>query len=110
MRVENRSTLGVSGSVGRGVSRQLRGAERDGRLGADLELGRVLAVTDLWSSPARSGRPSGRDGERYAWTRIFVSEIRDGRLHRCASSSSTTRTRRSLTPRSGCVAAKIASV
>ena len=44
-----------------------------------MAFGRVLAVADL--VVARFEREAvGRDGEQYAWTRLHVCEIRDGRL------------------------------
>ena len=77
MRVENRP-VGFPGSLGRRISRQLRGAGRDGRLDPDVELGPLLAVADL-SSPARTARRSGGTAS-VPWTKVYAGEVRDGRL------------------------------
>ena len=70
--------LCVPGSIRRRVSRQLRGAHEA------VATVRSWSATECWLSPTcgigRHEREAvGRDGERYAWTRLVVFEVRDGR-------------------------------
>ncbi len=58
--------IGLSGSLGSRVSRQPRGAERDGRFGADVALGRAAGCRRTGSSPALTRDAVGHDGEQYA--------------------------------------------
>ena len=60
--------LGLPASLGRRAARQLRGAVRDGRLGADVGFGHLLAVADLAHRRVSSARPSGWTARQYAWT------------------------------------------
>ena len=48
--------------------------------GADVELGRVLAVADLLRRPPSSARPSGKTASGTHGSRLYVVEVRDGRL------------------------------
>ncbi len=72
--------VGLSGSLSGGASRQPRGAERDGRLGADVALGGALAVADRASSRDASARPSGGTASSTRGRGIYVVEFRDGRI------------------------------
>ena len=70
--------LSVSRPFGRRASRQPRRAEHMGRLDA------AWHSAMRWLSPnccvSRNERTAvGRDGEQYAWTRLYMFEVRDGR-------------------------------
>ena len=79
MRFEIPVSFGVSGALGRRSSREPPGTRRDGRIGTDVEFGRLLGVPEL--VVARMERDAvGPDGERYEWTRIYVGEYGRGRL------------------------------
>ena len=99
---ENRSRSAFPDRSAARAPRQPRGAQRDGRLGADVAFGGVLAVADLGRRPRSNARPSARTASSTRGRGLLVSRSATGGSRRCASSSPRTRRRRSPTPRSGC--------
>lgn len=79
LRLENRSQ---SGFPDRSIAEFRASVEE---LNAMVDSARIWAAAMCWLSPnwtvSRQEREAvGRDGERYAWARLMVSEVRDGRV------------------------------
>ena len=93
--------VSVPGSLDHRLARQLRRAELDGHVDANLAVFGVLGIAGVVRRPSSSATPSGTAANCTSWTRVAgESGSATGGWRLCASSSSTTRRRRSPTPRS----------